>query len=200
MTRLALELIGQSGLGYSFDELTENAVPHEYGIASKQLGSVRILYGTLPSSDAVLLYRPTQNPKMMLLNKLVMPKLSKIGTPAFRRWVVEHIPSKEVQNIRTIVDTLHRTAVEIFESKKKAVEAGEAALEAQTGKGKDLISILRKAIFAFFWRGISSAYTVKENMKASEDDKLSDEEVLGQISYVFIQLSHPGSPHSYCPP
>ncbi|PPQ69083.1 hypothetical protein CVT26_003558 [Gymnopilus dilepis] len=146
MTRLALELIGQSGLGYSFDELTENAVPHEYGIASKQLG-------------------PTQNPKMMLLNKLVMPKLSKIGTPAFRRWVVEHIPSKEVQNIRAIVDTLHRTAVGIFESKKNAVEAGEAALEAQTGKGKDLISIL-----------------LKENMKASEDDKLSDEEVLGQIS------------------
>lgn len=37
MTRIALELIGQSGLGYSFDELTESSVPHEYGLAAKQL-------------------------------------------------------------------------------------------------------------------------------------------------------------------
>jgi len=37
MTRLALELIGQSGLGYSFDELTENAAPHRYGEAAKSL-------------------------------------------------------------------------------------------------------------------------------------------------------------------
>lgn len=37
MTRLALELIGQSGLGYSFDELTEDAIRHPYALASSQL-------------------------------------------------------------------------------------------------------------------------------------------------------------------
>lgn len=37
MTRLALELIGQSGLGYTFDELTEDAVRHPYALASSQL-------------------------------------------------------------------------------------------------------------------------------------------------------------------
>jgi len=37
MTRLSLELIGQSGLGYSFDDLTENAIPHRYAEVSKLL-------------------------------------------------------------------------------------------------------------------------------------------------------------------
>ncbi|KAF8910643.1 cytochrome P450 [Gymnopilus junonius] len=147
MTRLALELIGQSGLGYSFDELTENAVPHEYGIASKQLVPVQ------------------SQPILIMINRILTPKLTKIGTPAFRRWVVDHIPSKNIRKVRDIIDTLHRTSVEIFESKKKAIEAGDSALEAQIGKGKDVISIL-----------------LKENMKASEDDKLADEEVLGQIT------------------
>jgi hypothetical protein len=35
MTRTALELIGQSGLGYSFDGLTEESIPHPFGTAAK---------------------------------------------------------------------------------------------------------------------------------------------------------------------
>ena len=35
MTRTALELIGQSGLGYSFDPLTEDGVPHSYSTTVK---------------------------------------------------------------------------------------------------------------------------------------------------------------------
>ena len=40
MTRLALELIGQSGLGYSFDPLTEGGDTHPYVNAAKQLAYV----------------------------------------------------------------------------------------------------------------------------------------------------------------
>ena len=40
MTRSALELIGQSGLGYSFDSLTEDGVPHPSSVAAKSLGYV----------------------------------------------------------------------------------------------------------------------------------------------------------------
>ena len=35
MARTALELIGQSGLGYTFDALTENAPEHPYVKAAK---------------------------------------------------------------------------------------------------------------------------------------------------------------------
>jgi cytochrome P450 len=147
MTRLALELIGQSGLGYTFDDLTENSVPHEYGLASKQLVPVQ-----------------TQK-EWMLMNRTAMPILTKIGTPGFRRFLVDHIPSKKIRRLRDIVDTLHRTSVEILNSKRKALEAGDEALAAQIGRGKDVISILMKA-----------------NMQASEDDRLSEEELLGQIT------------------
>jgi len=37
MTRTALELIGQSGLRYSFDPLTETGVQHPYSISVKRL-------------------------------------------------------------------------------------------------------------------------------------------------------------------
>lgn len=40
MSRAALELIGQGGLGYSFDPLTSDAVPHPYVRAIKGLGYV----------------------------------------------------------------------------------------------------------------------------------------------------------------
>ena len=41
--------------------------------------------------------------------------------------------------MRDIVDVLHDTSVEIFETKKKALEEGD---EAQIGQGKDILSIL----------------------------------------------------------
>lgn len=37
MNRTALELVGQSGLGYSFDTLEEDAATHRYSTSAKQL-------------------------------------------------------------------------------------------------------------------------------------------------------------------
>jgi len=42
MTRTALELIGQSGLGYSFDPLTEDNDKHIFGKATKDLVYVQL--------------------------------------------------------------------------------------------------------------------------------------------------------------
>ena len=36
MTRTALEIVGQSGLGYSFDPLTENGNKHVMSTAAKE--------------------------------------------------------------------------------------------------------------------------------------------------------------------
>jgi len=38
MERTTLELIGQSGFGYSFDTLAENVTPNPYSAAMKRLG------------------------------------------------------------------------------------------------------------------------------------------------------------------
>ena len=40
------------------------------------------------------------------------------------------------------MDVLHKTTVEIFEAKKKALEEGDEAVAQQIGQGKDFMSIL----------------------------------------------------------
>lgn len=76
----------------------------------------------------------------------LMPKLAKIGTPSFRRFLVDHAPFKFVKDVRDIIDVLYRTSIEIFESKKKAIAEGDEAFAAQIGRGKDIISILSKLV------------------------------------------------------
>jgi hypothetical protein len=42
LTRMALELIGQSGLGHSFDTLTDDSVVHPFAVAVENLTWVPI--------------------------------------------------------------------------------------------------------------------------------------------------------------
>ncbi|KAF8150009.1 cytochrome P450 [Crassisporium funariophilum] len=143
MTRLALELIGQSGLGYSFDTLTEDEVSHPYSKAAKQLVC------------------------SMILRNLVLPTIVNTGFkfPRLSRFIIEHLPIQTVQEVKVIADILRNTSVEIIESKKRALEAGDAAVEHQIGQGKDIISIL-----------------MKDNLNASEHDRLTDTELIGQVT------------------
>jgi len=67
--------------------------------------------------------------------------------------------------MRDIIDVINSTAAGIYEEKKKALEEGDEAVTRQIGKGNDIMSILMRA-----------------NMSASEHDKMSEEELLAQIS------------------
>lgn len=62
---------------------------------------------------------------------------------------MDHWPSKAVKHFRDIVDTMHETSVEIYESKLEAIKKGDDALAAQIGRGKDIISILRQLELGF---------------------------------------------------
>ncbi|OBZ77377.1 hypothetical protein A0H81_02561, partial [Grifola frondosa] len=143
MGRTALELIGQAGLGYSFDPLVED-VPDAYGDAIKQF--IPVLFG-------------------LGIWRRIMPVLPMIGSAAFRRKIVDMIPSKRVQKLKTIVDTLDRRSKDIYQQKKVALEKGNKALLQQVGEGKDLMSILLKA-----------------NMVASDEDRLPEDELIGQMN------------------
>jgi len=57
---------------------------------------------------------------------------------------VDRIPSTELKEFTNILDVLHETSVEIYESKKEAIAAGDEVLAAQIGRGKDVMSILRE--------------------------------------------------------
>ncbi|KAJ3514909.1 hypothetical protein NLJ89_g2097 [Agrocybe chaxingu] len=124
MTRLALELIGQSGLGFSFDSLAEGTEPHPYGIASKMLVPI--------ASEG------------SHFSSLLAPIVAKFEHhPRLGRWIVDRIPG--LAPMRFIVDTLNKTAEEIIADKKKAILGGDDALKDQIGEGNDVISILMRA-------------------------------------------------------
>ncbi|KAJ2930969.1 hypothetical protein H1R20_g6127, partial [Candolleomyces eurysporus] len=150
--RTSLELIGKSGLGYSFDALTENAVEHPYSRSVKMFNEV--------------------SSKLIFAQTFFLPLVYNIGSPKFRRWVVDTVPWKNLHELRDIVDVMHGAACEIVEVKKreyyenkKKEEMGLDVDEGKAGKGKDIISVL-----------------IKANMEADERDKLDDAELTGQIA------------------
>lgn len=71
-----------------------------------------------------------------VVTSYILPFAVKLNYPRLKRWIVEHIPSKWVRDLKEITDTIQETAVDIYQSKQKAM------IEGDDGK-KDIISILR---------------------------------------------------------
>ncbi|KAJ3767042.1 cytochrome P450 [Lentinula raphanica] len=162
MGRTALELMGQAGLGYSFDPLTDEDSAHPYSKVIKELLRVP---STLMKDDPQL----TQNDFSPTMTRLqfwqfnVLPYISWIGTPSFRRLIVNLLPWRDLHHLRDMVDYMYHVAQTIYEGKKRALEMGDEAVVLQVGGGKDVVSVL-----------------MKENMRASAQDRLEDTEVISQ--------------------
>lgn len=80
--------------------------------------------------------------KLLLFTITVFPWASQIGSPEFRRFVVDSLPWKDLHDMRDIVNTMQSTSEEIFAIKKEALAAGDEAVSRQVGQGKDIMSIL----------------------------------------------------------
>ncbi|KAI0822979.1 cytochrome P450 [Trametes gibbosa] len=143
MSRTALELIGQSGLGYSFDPLTEDVAD--------------------PYADAVKSFTPVATCAEMILLRQAIPFLKYLGPNWFRCWIIQRLPIRSVQRLLHITETLHMRSLEIFQAKKAVLAAGE------NDDAKDIMSVLLQA-----------------NMAASEEDRLPDDELLGQMSSIIF--------------
>ncbi|OSD05201.1 cytochrome P450 [Trametes coccinea BRFM310] len=143
MARTALELMGQAGLGYSFDPLLADS-KDEFGEALKNL------MPTLSKLRGLQQYFP--------LFEAIVP-------PGWRRPIAKLVPWSAPRRVVELRDILRKRSTEIYEEKKAALLRGDEALKQQVGEGKDLMSILLKA-----------------NMEASEENKLPEEELIGQVS------------------
>ena len=134
-----MELIGQGGFGYSFDSLAEGATPHPYTVAVKGMACVQSKL-SLPmslnsqSSPGLL--------KIAIARSYLVGPAVKIGTPNFRRLVVDLLPWKDLHDLRDIIDTMHKVSAEIYESKKRALLNGDDTVTKQMEVGKDILSIL----------------------------------------------------------
>jgi hypothetical protein len=78
---------------------------------------------------------------MALGMKYILPWVTKLGTPNFRRLIVNIFPWQILHDGRDIADMLYATAVWIYHLKKTALvdEEGSSPI---AGQGKDLASIL----------------------------------------------------------
>lgn len=123
LDRTALELVGQCGLGYSFDCMKE-------GYANPYSAAVKNLLPTLF--------------KLSVARKF-LPFLINVGSPNFRRFVVKNFPWKALREICSIVDVMDEITTKVFEEKKRALSKGDGAVLHQFQEGKDIMSILLRA-------------------------------------------------------
>ncbi|KAF4623118.1 hypothetical protein D9613_001355 [Agrocybe pediades] len=114
MCRVALESVGRTVLGYSFDPLDS---PHNNPYTS----AIKDLIPTLFSLSLVRQFAPF---------------LVKLGPPWFRRKLVEWTPHKSVQKVMNMSDVMHEKATEILGQKRAQ------AIDSTEDDEKDIISIL----------------------------------------------------------
>ena len=79
----------------------------------------------------------------MVIGAQLLPWLIKIGSPNFRRFLVNHLPWRSMEKLSEIVDIMDNTARRVLESKKAALDMGDEAVLQRVGEGKDNLSTLR---------------------------------------------------------
>ncbi|KAI0355873.1 cytochrome P450 [Trametes cingulata] len=86
-----------------------------------------------------------------------------------RNLAAEWLPHKAFQRIRGLSLTLYERSIEIYNEKKAALQRGDEGMKCQVAEGKDLMSLLLRA-----------------NMSADATDRLSDKELIAQMSTITI--------------
>ncbi|KAJ6548742.1 cytochrome P450 [Mycena capillaripes] len=120
MARAALETVGQTVLGYSFDPL-DSRVNNAYTSAIREL---------IPTIFSLSLVRQ------------FAPFLVRLGPAWVRRSLVEWTPNAAVQNVKRMSDLMHQTAVDILADARASLRQEDAGM---SGRAKDIIRLLLRA-------------------------------------------------------
>ncbi|PIL30684.1 cytochrome P450 [Ganoderma sinense ZZ0214-1] len=139
---------GKGMMGYSFDPLVEE-VHNDFAEAVKSF---------VPTFADVQWAR------------VFVPLVVKLGPARFRRFLLDCLPIKSIQRMKTVSDMMHQRSLEIYTEKKAAIERGDQETLIAVDESKDMLSIL-------------------QNMKAADEDRLSDNELLAQMNtFIFAGM------------
>ncbi|KAJ7775924.1 cytochrome P450 [Mycena maculata] len=145
LNRTSLEMIGRTGIGYSFDRMLAGKEANDkYAETLKEL---------LPTTFKLALLFP------------FLPHAIQMGSAAFRRFMVNIIPSKTLHQVRDMVDFMERTARQLVEAKKEAVRRGHLDM---ADNSKDIMTLL-----------------LKGNLGAEEGMFLTDDELVAQTGMII---------------
>ncbi|KAK7039254.1 hypothetical protein VNI00_010159 [Paramarasmius palmivorus] len=156
MGRTALEMIGQGGLGYSFDSMAEQEKPHPFAEDMKRLFPILARLGWAQI--------------------FILPYAVRFGTTKLRKYIAERFPWKDFQEARAISNSMWEMSKSIYEDRKRTL-SDTGTLES----GKDVLSLM-----------------IRENLKASGDERLEEEEMIGQSALtrmLEVLAQHPEAQH-----
>ncbi|KAI0791323.1 cytochrome P450 [Abortiporus biennis] len=105
---------------------------------------------------------PAVGPIYVIL--VFFPWITKIGSAKFRRRILELLPWKRMQKILEISDMLERTGRDILTHSRETMSNGDVPED-----GRDILKVLLEA-----------------NQTTGESERLSEEELLGQISTLLF--------------
>ncbi|KAL0957954.1 hypothetical protein HGRIS_000135 [Hohenbuehelia grisea] len=117
---------------------------------------------------------PTITP-FQAIGYLIFPWGMQFSTPEFRRKVIDFICMfwPRLKKSRDMIDLMYATSTKIYDDKQKAIREGDEAVANQLSRGKDIMGIL-----------------LKNNHEAAPEDKLPEDEIIAQMSSVFILLCY----------
>ncbi|KAL5482385.1 hypothetical protein ACEPAI_8979 [Sanghuangporus weigelae] len=157
MSRAALEYVGQGGLGYTFNAFDER-IGNQYSDAMKLLGPINA---------------------RLFLHRQLLPYAVKVGTPAFRRKLLEMSPFEIVKTAMRVSDIVTKCASDILQGKIQGIDE-EDLIHKPVGHENDIMSVLLRA-----------------NVEANEEDRMPESELLGHMGS-FIFAGHDTTTSALC--
>ncbi|KAI0061903.1 cytochrome P450 [Artomyces pyxidatus] len=122
MSRLALELASQGGLGHTFDSFKPNAESNEVSRAIKE-------------------YNPTLS--RFILPRMYFHYIARLP-PCMLRFVARHIPMARFRRLVEIANLVRADMRNVFEEKRAVMERGDRMFTGQVSEGKDIINVLMR--------------------------------------------------------
>ncbi|CUA67217.1 Cytochrome P450 3A12 [Rhizoctonia solani] len=120
-TAAAIDSIGKIGFGYSFNSFKEEQNNYSDSIQDVTQSLIRI------------------GPLIQLL-----PYVQRLGTPAFRRWMLKISPFGAIRQLRNAVNFQNEQADKILRIRQELISSG-VDISSEAGGGKDIITLLMKA-------------------------------------------------------
>ena len=106
-----------------------------------------------------------------------LPFITATFPPKLLEWAARAMPWRDMHHLIGLLDTMHTTAGQIWEEKKRLHVAGE-----KTNDTNDIMTILRESRpVPINCNIVDPPCSVKANLEASEGERLSDDEMLAQI-------------------
>ncbi|KAJ7855679.1 cytochrome P450 [Mycena leptocephala] len=122
LCRTSLELIGQTGIGYSFDPMLPGKERTDQ--------YARALKGVLPAVFKLGIWLP------------LLPAIVKIPSRAFLRLMISVLPVPALREIRDLVDFMAANALKLVQERKEAIRSGTLEVK---DDAKDIMSLLMKS-------------------------------------------------------